>query len=408
MKKVNFILAVTLSLTNLSLFTIGFAEFTIFHAVIVLFTLTVFLVFISKNILRLKAPKYLILLTAYITLINILNLNNFKFTSFVYTFVILIELLLLYSLIPKFNIKLIKKALRAIIFLYFINILITAILIHFKSLPTGFVEKIFGYYNFAGKIRPQGFSSEPSYAALIIAFTLLALLKCTNFIYDRRETIWYILAILSIILTNSSYGYLFLIIIIIYFLLKSKLISSAGLILVAGVVTLLFIAIVFFDDLTKNYAFARLSNISNLIVASDYNISKIVKNLSLVDGSASYRVLPTMGLIEQYSSMPLSNLLLGYGAGSSTIFFTSFYNGNLTLLGFIPAFVYNYGIIGTVIAFLCFLSLFPKEKALLLILFILFLFNADFNTQIFLFVLFIIMICNQIEKLYKEGIHAKD
>src|SRR5690606_15399782 len=94
----------------------------------------------------------------------------------------------------------------------------------------------------------------------------------------------------------------------------------------------------------------------------------------------------------------------------SVPFFSSKYNVNagdslVIVLGFIPSFVYNYGLIGALL-FLCFFFyMFPKRKLMLVILFLLMLPNADFNTQLFLFILFSVMTAKHIEEIQQQQIN---
>jgi hypothetical protein len=109
-----------------------------------------------------------------------------------------------------------------------------------------------------------------------------------------------------------------------------------------------------------------------------------------------------MRMFDAFRSDRILHVLFGRGAGQSVIFFTKLYEGDTTLLGFVPSFIYNYGLIGTALFLLFFLALFPRHKFILTVLFVLFMVNADFNTQIFLFVLFCIMAARQIDKLHAQ------
>jgi hypothetical protein len=147
----------------------------------------------------------------------------------------------------------------------------------------------------------------------------------------------------------------------------------------------------------QNKPFQRLADIYNTLSQSGINSSALIK-ISDTDGSAGTRIVPTLQLLEHYSYTDLKHILFGNGAGQSTLFYTSLW-GQQTTVGFIPSFIYNYGLIGLLVVVICFRPFFPRRLMPFILLFFLFLFNADFNTQIFVFVLFIAMAALRIEKL---------
>ena len=409
-KRINF-LCIALALTQISFFEIGLASFTLFHF-LAIWTLCVS----SINALRnenylIKVPKYSGALLLFIILVNVIYIDRIKFTSFVYTLIILLEFIILFNVVPKLNLSDIKKIIKIIILLYFINIAITSVLILFNIFPTGIWARIFQIYIFGGQIRPYGFSSEPSYASLIIVFSLYILFKAYNFSYKREEVAWYLLAIVTVILTQSSYGYMFLAIVLVCFFVKSKLfLRSVNLIQKnrvlqrkdVQVMFAVFAGLIFFVaysfDIEANKSLQRLFNVLGSAATSDNDVFTTIFNIAKVDSSAGMRLVPLLHLINYFKEVDILHILVGHGAGQATLFYSKLYE-QTTLLGFIPAFIYNYGVIGVLIALFCFVSLFPKEKLLLFFLFFLFLFNADFNTQIFLYVLFIIMLAKQVENI---------
>jgi hypothetical protein len=110
------------------------------------------------------------------------------------------------------------------------------------------------------------------------------------------------------------------------------------------------------------------------------------------------RIVPTVQLIEYYQNASLINIFFGKGAGQSVEHYSALH-GTIVNLGFTPAFAFNYGLVGYFLFVSFFLSLFPRKKIILVILFTLFTLNADFNTQIFLYVLFTALLAKQIENL---------
>lgn len=404
-------LCIALALTQISFFEIGLASFTLFHF-LAIWTLFVSSVdaFTNKNF-SIKVPKYFCTLLFFVLFVNFFYIHAIKFTSFVYTLIILLELIILFNIVPRLNLSDIKRIIKIILLLYFINIFITSLLILFKIFPTGILAKVFQIYIFGGQIRPFGFSSEPSYAALIVVFSLYILFKAYSFSYKKEEIAWYVLAIVSVILTQSSYGYIFLAIVLMYFGIKSNLllrgisyVRKNGIFRrkdVQIVFTLLIGAmfyIVYYFDFEGNKSIQRLVNILSSVATSDNDVFSTIFNIAKVDSSAGMRLVPLLHLINYFKGADIMHILIGHGAGQATLFYSKLYE-QTTLLGFIPSFIYNYGIIGGLIAMFCFIYLFPKQKAILFFLFFLFLFNADFNTQIFLYILFTVMLAKQVENI---------
>lgn len=420
MKKLIILLCITLSFTSVSFFKLGKAEFTLFHALAILTTFSLLFNALLKGNFVMQKPRFFFMAFIYLAAVNLYYLDSIKATSFVYSLFILVEALLLFNCVKMLSTEDIKKIAKIITLLYFINILIASVFIWLHITPTGLLAQIFKIYVFAGRIRPYGFSDEPSYASLILVFTLFVLFKCDQFKYRSSELKWYVLAVLTIFLTGSSYGLLMLIMLLTYFILKSNvIILQAGKVLKSKVlswwqimsillVVLVPTVIVLKNvDLNNNKSVRRLVDLYQSINISDDEVGKTIKHIAYVDGSASMRLVPTVLLVEDFGRSELKYVLFGRGAGQSVPFFSRFYEGDVTILGFLPSFVYNYGLLGTLIFFLFFMSIFPKKRWLLWVLFILFTFNADFNTQIFLFILFCIMCARQIENNSLTAIDLK-
>lgn len=386
------------------------AGFTLFHAVALIVLFFKGAISLGRKDLSWKSPYYVNLAFLYILGLNLMNLSHVKVSSFIYTLVIIIEIILLYNIVYVMDTQKVKKVMKGIIGLYFFNILIATAIIMLHIYPNKYVLKIIQIYYFDGRIRPYGFSDEPSYAAIILVFSLFLFLKCNDFKYQKSDFKWYLMGLLAIFLTGSSYGYLMLLILMLYFfsrnrflfstietIQRSKLFSKLELVVLValclGIVTIGISRV----DFSNNKSINRLINITTTISQSNESVFEAVKRIAYTDGSASMRIMPTLLMIKEYKYDSWGGILFGHGAGQSTHFFTRLYNDDKTLLGFIPSFIYNYGLIGAGLFLLFFISLFPRKKIVLFLLFFLFLFNADFNTQIFLFVLFTIMASKQIE-----------
>jgi len=284
------------------------------------------------------------------------------------------------------------KIYKGILLVYFVNVFLTTLMIIAGLRPTGLIAAIFQYYDFANQVRPQGFASEPSYAAIIIVFSLLGILKITDFKIVKTNFKWYLMAIASIIMTQSSYGLIMIFIIVVYILNKEKKQLFKSKFFLGFVILLIPLGIYLL-------VYSNLNSITRLATIFQYvydgnNISNSLVTLSEVDGSASFRVLPSIQMIEYYKTAPLSSILFGNGAGQASIFFSKFYSQFTEIetinLGFVPSFFYNYGLIGVALIFYFIIKYLAKEKLLYILLFILVLLNADFNSQLFVYVVFIL------------------
>ncbi len=404
-------LCITLSFTSLAFFKIGMAKFTVFHLFAVLTVFALFFIALKNRKFLISVPNNYLPLFAFICAVNIYHLNEIKQSSFVYSIIILLELLLLYNVSQKLTAVEVKRILKAIFLLYFLNIFISTILIMFEIFPTGFLGQIFQIYNFDHRIRPYGFSDEPSYAAIILVFALFLFFKCDNFLYKKEEFKWYVCASLSILLTRSSYGYLLLALLLFYFMFQSrvlfihlnniirhKVFTRKDILPIAVFLVALFFITAKVLKLEESTSIKRLILIYESFATKGDDAAEKISNIKYVDGSASMRLVPTLYLIDDFNKSELKYVLFGRGAGQSVPFFSHLYDGNTTVLGFIPSFVYNYGLCGTALCFLFFYALFPRQKFVFMILFLLFILNADFNTQIFEFVLFTVMVSKKLEQ----------
>jgi hypothetical protein len=253
------------------------------------------------------------------------------------------------------------------------------------------------------EFRPFGFSSEPSYTSIILIFVIYLFFIINGLKPKSISISWILISAITIISTISSYGILLLVVLLGYFLLKKITIIHITTLLLFALLLIISTSIFNQFEPLNFKSIDRIIQIGNFILNSGLNL-KSLSNLNITDSSASFRVLPTLELINHYlTNAPFINILIGYGAGQATIFYSNYFNSLMGIkfinVGFIPTFVYNYGIVGTLIVFLLANSLMPKDKPILYIIFILFLFNADFNTQIFLFVLTTFIIGKRIEFL---------
>ena len=132
-----------------------------------------------------------------------------------------------------------------------------------------------------------------------------------------------------------------------------------------------------------------------------------LENLNMVDSSTYMRVAPFFEYIEKINLFDI-HTYIGHGAGTSALYFGYLFDehidisikGNLysTLnLGFIPSFLYDYGLIGAIfILLLVVRKACHKFISVESIIFLFLLINANLNTQLFWYVWAMLYLLNHV------------
>ncbi len=397
---------ILLSFTGISLINIGKAMLTPFHMIMAI--QMVYALMVTK-LRRKKISITLVLFMSYVVLINILQYPNFRITSVIYTLIYCIEIMLLINLITQCRIETILIAFRLIIYLFFFNILIAFCLdiIHFKH---DLIARFFRIYYSPDEIygRPMGFSSEPSYAAFILAVVLVAYSHITNHQINRTIITLFVVAILSILLSKSAYGFLFLMIVIldwlIYFYSQGdKLLKN-----LFPAILILFISTGFIlVKNSENEALTRLSSFTSCLFDNSISGKKKLIKLQEADGSAFARIAPTY-LLFNSSEGNNFNYLFGEGAGAAGKFLSKFLVGILidegrtsVDTGIMPALVFDYGYSGSLLFLIFLIFTFRGLPLPFWILFILIIPNANINTQLIWFAIACYSIVSKIKTQQK-------
>ncbi|MEQ1586313.1 MAG: hypothetical protein ABL895_10565, partial [Cyclobacteriaceae bacterium] len=84
MNKLTYFLCVSLALTNITFFSIGFAQFTLFNAVILLYLAYQIARGFQEGVASIKLSVSLLILAFYISASNLLISSSFKVTSYIY------------------------------------------------------------------------------------------------------------------------------------------------------------------------------------------------------------------------------------------------------------------------------------------------------------------------------------
>lgn len=275
------------------------------------------------------------------------------------------------------------KAMKAILLAYFVSSLLATLLIQTGHLEFNdfLLTRIYIHEN-TGEARPLGFSSEPSYAAFIVALCWTALLRVGAFgaQHEQRWLPWTLMAIVSLIMLGSIYGYLLTVIIVGTSVLRFE--KRTQLWLFGGLFALLGIAYLFGASPEGD---SRSLRILYAIASGDLD------EWLIEDTSSFFRFGPFLTYILS-ANFGDPQTWFGHGAGSSGFYFVDLFREHIDInldaveLGFVPAFLYDYGLVAA-IAFLAFLfraTRGPHRVALILVTGLM-LFNANFNTQLMWF-----------------------
>lgn len=348
-------------------------------------------IWMQVNLLINRRISFTLMIVILSWVFSLFSYGNVKWSSL---FFLNIYILILSNLInDKCSISKLdlERVLKAILLLYFINILIGLCLF----LIIGQQDWWVWMFQMSGN-RLRGFASEPSYAAFIIITSYYCYTLVTKDDPIQRRK-WLAVTIFSIIASTSAYGYLLFSLLLTVSLLK-KLKVDMWKFIFAAIVALcvyVFVLLVFFP----NSRLAKLIiNIMD-VFSSGFSISGLSFALFSADSSAFVRTGP---LINYFFSWQLFSFhgLFGSGAGSASNYFLEpikfMVAGDSLNLGFLPAFSYDFGIIYTIII----LSLIKQNimklpKFTNLIIFAMFL-NANFSTQLFCFVIVILSLTNKV------------
>jgi len=133
--------------------------------------------------------------------------------------------------------------------------------------------------------------------------------------------------------------------------------------------------------------------------------------IKYADASAWFRFGPFVEYFRDLEVAQLSNFLLGNGAGTSTAYFGEKYilhidpewfgaDGKPNMdLPFFPAFLYDYGVLATLVLLYFIWRLMKNIKGIILLipLALFVFFNSNFNTSIFWFLIYSLLVINVLE-----------
>lgn len=387
MNKLMLVFFVLFAFTGISLFEIGSVIITPFDIIAFPSLLIIILrtkIELNKNILFIS----LIFLLLFASLFNssdwLLSITTLIHTIyyFIIYFVVLIK-------VKNISLETFIKINKYIIIIYFCSIIVAMLNSFFFN--SEIIDKYFGSVWDAMKMENRyfGFSSEPSYMAIIVSFCMISLTIINKKIEISKYSFVFILFVILIILSRSGYGYIFLIAILLYqygnYFIKKKII----LILLLLPVIYIFIS---------NFLDERFIKILEVIFSKNSFENKL-EMWNIADASTYYRIGPTFWM---FDNIDLSDVktYFGHGMGTDREYFLGFgegYDGAYLNLGLIPVFIYTNGIIPFVFLLKFLVDIFKYiNLKVIYILFFIILFNCGIATQLFWFVVSILTILSNI------------
>ncbi|MEO1623883.1 MAG: hypothetical protein AAFV25_01905 [Bacteroidota bacterium] len=402
MNRIALISLVLLSYTGISLGTIGKAMLTPYH-VIMGVLIGLFALIMPKH--RIQLFVSLLVLMMYVSLINVLNYASFKPTSLLYTLIFGIELIVLYNLIRQCSPEDIAGAFRFILISYIINI-VAAFVVLSVGLGHSFLQNIFGIAHLeSGSSRPMGFSSEPSYASFVISIAYMCQNHISGHHFRRSNALLSMGYVLAIVLLGSAYGMLFLALNIldwtmVYYRKLTQVSRRFFLILSVGMMGALLTA----ASRIESESIQRIAELAELFHNSSASMQRKMEKLQEKDPSAFARIGPTYMLLNS-GQTDAFNIWWGSGAGTAGIVIPRFLQGTLidedddTLdVGIIPAFIFDYGIVGFSLFVLFLVNCFSQLPLPFWLNIFLILPNANINTQLFWYGIASLLIVSVIQK----------
>lgn len=389
MKYLVVILFIALSMTDISVATVGKAPLTPFH---LLMALCIGYVTLFSKKSSLGLPVTLLVLGSFFLLNNTINYPAIRLTSLVYSLAFVLEIILLYNLLKQSDKAQLEWVFVMILGMFFANILLATLAMqvgHTRSLASGFI----GITETVDGSRPCGFSSEPSYAAFIVSICFLCWSHLRNYRQDKAFYLMLSAYILSVILLGSAYGILLALVIGLgwvwhYFKRFDPALKSLLL------VPLILLGRSAVDSVqhSDNESIVRLREVAEILQNDTYTTEKMMRKLQKADPSAFARIGVPYYLFKDEKNA--GKLMLGKGAGAAGVDIPKAMAGFVIDedddefdTGIVPAFIYDYGFIGFGLLLVFVGTFIWKLPFTFWLFFVMLLPNANINTQLFWFLI---------------------
>jgi hypothetical protein len=399
----------TLSQNNIAyvtVFSCAFGGVTVFGSLpIWIFPIGIMLPVLSFNLLMKKSniDRLLISTMALMVCFSFINFKEFQLSTLLYSLVVTSLFVLTKSKISNCSINMIFGIYKYIL-LIFSGLIFLGVILYYSL---GVVDLLVANIDLSRSIpRSFGPTTEPSYAALILTISMWVIT------YDNKASImatrlYLALYLFCIYLIGSGIGYISSLLLLTNFYYSSNTkvsFKEKWFLFIAILLVLPFVTI----DIPRLEALSRIFG----DIFSYTSFWGVFEAIKVADGAAWFRVGP---FIEYLGDIDYNNpleLLVGHGAGTSSVYFGDKYSNHIDPslfslyghsnlnLSFFPAFLYDYGIIisGFVVFFTIRLLFRTGDFTLLLLLTAMVFFNCNYNTSLFWFFMYSIFIMGVINK----------
>jgi hypothetical protein len=381
--------------TVINLFTIGGKNFLLIGFA---FFGAVMLTIVNVRSFPVFRNTSVLLILVYMILAFFISLELSQPLSLVYSAFFVLSYIFYSSFFQyKIDVEQYRRLLLTVFVLYFIGLIAGQIYVYlnlFKPVSGsyGFLQGSFGTILGKDGFRYYSLSSEPSYASFIVIvlyYSYITLDKEQKSIFSRKNLFVFVLLIYMILCFKSAYGVILLGLVLVnhFGFTRSSVALYISIPLILVLISLL------------GYNFVAINRVVAIVQKIDLTN---LHSLREIDFNSYFRLAPFLFFFETSSLTDLS-LYLGHGASASRDFIVpqiyGAYQGGEFLGGFLPAFLYDYGIIGMVMVLAFILYLVPEFFSIPTAIMILLLFNANFNTQLFWFTI----LCLTLNKHYLQS-----
>jgi len=380
MKAIAVILLVALSFSGVMVGTVKDIDLSVFFVAWLLFVPSLLVYFVAwKDDLQLHGVY---VVAAFILLSTVLNLHVARLTSVAYSFIFLAAFTAMVNAWQRLPTETLVATLKVVIICYAANVAMAQLLV-VAGAPDTFLGGFFGReFDYRMSVtRYFGFSSEPSYASFIVVASFYALYRLSRPMPRRELLLYSLLVLYQVYAFRSLYGYLLVAVVAAAIALRElrmRMVIALPLIVIGLALCSDYESILLHGG--------RLARIGHALLAGDIID---VADLDAVDSSLYMRIAP---IFEYFRSIDLTDYryYFGHGAMASTGFLSNEFvthvhpDSGILRAGFLPAFLYDYGLVGglVVVAWVA-RRISGHYLWLPLLFFAAAIFNANFNTQLF-------------------------
>lgn len=350
------------------------------------------------------------MVAACLCLTTALCMATTRWSSVGYSFLYILNFLVIMNCLQLVTKEFLLKLTRIVIGLYFANVVITQLLV-LIGWEGSFLGQVFQSQIDARieSVRYFAFADEPSYAATIVCVTYFVYWKLSKLCREEPSLVVGLMVLYQVLAFQSVYGYILLLAIVtaVYFRrLKGSLVYLAP-------VGLLALIIFLNQDLIADTG--RLGRVAaGLVSGKLFDLAE----LKGIDASTFYRLGIFLRYWEVIDFTDLS-FYVGHGAGTNSAYFSSFIlseihpdaaTGQLIQVpgAFIQGFTYDYGLLGFVVTASLIVRLtMQRILSFPLLILALLAFNANFNTQLFWYVVIMLAGLLYFERLTERQDNSK-